>query len=551
MVKNISLLTKLSVKNFFADMDIYNKEKKKFNKKSIYFWLILIIIIAMFCVSDMVLNSLQEIGQTENFLNIFFTLIFIVLSFQSILICTNMFYFSKDIEDLLSFPIKPIELLMSKFNTILSMLYGTELLFMLIPMLLYGGSIGVGIDFYIKVLVVMFVLPIFPLLMVGILNLLLINFIKVIKNKNLFQVFTTTILIIFVIIAESVFIKNIIVNGQEMSETLISLDVITNVINKSTLIINPLIDFLNNKDILLNFIKIIVLILIPFLIFIFIGSRYYIKQVLKITYYKKNKQNKNIDIEKNIKICNIKMAYVKNEFNLIFRNMAFFIQYVFPVCMLLVSIVFIANYYKINLIDKNNEISEFLNSLSLDIEGYCWILGICQVFFSLTSISLTAISRQGKNAIFMKYIPVDLHLQFWLKSIPQNVINIIISIVLINIIKYIVPNISTVYLIIAFINLIFLSIINSNLMLIVDLKRPILNWKSEYEVIKQNNNKVFQYVLTIGIVWILMYFIKIFKGMELILSVLIITLVLIVIILIIDKYVNKKIKGGKLFNKIV
>lgn len=551
MIKNIILLTKLSVKNFLADMNIYDKEKKKFNKNSIFFWLILIIIIAICCVSNMVLNSLQEIGQIEIFPNMFFTLVFIVLLFQSILICTNMFYFSKDIEDLLALPIGPIELLMAKFNTILSILYGTEIVFMFIPMLLYGGVMDIGINFYIKLLVVMFILPIFPLLLVGILNLLLTSIIKIVKNKNVFQLFATIILIVLVIVAESVFIKNVISGDTEETATLIALNDITNVINNSMLIINPLIHFLNNTNILLDIIKIILLILIPFSVFIFIGNKYYIKQILKITYYKTNNQHKNMDIEKNTNINNIKIAYIKNEFNLIFKNMSFFIQYIFPISMLLISIAFMAIYYKINLIDKNSEILKFLNKLTLNVEGYCWILGICQVIFSLTTISLTAISRQGKNAVFMKYIPVDLYLQFWLKTIPQNVINIVSSIVLIIIIKYIIPSISNIYLILAFINVMLLSIINSNLMLIVDLKRPILNWKSEYEVTKQNNNKVFQYVLTIIIVLLLMYFIKILKEIKLILAVLIITLILVIIILIINRYVKEKIKKGKLFNNII
>ncbi len=49
--------------------------------------------------------------------------------------------------------------------------------------------------------------------------------------------------------------------------------------------------------------------------------------------------------------------------------------------------------------------------------------------FSISNISLTAISREGKNAIFSKYIPLDLYKQFLYKNVLQTILNIIVSII--------------------------------------------------------------------------------------------------------------------------
>ena len=87
-------------------------------------------------------------------------------------------------------------------------------------------------------------------------------------------------------------------------------------------------------------------------------------------------------------------------------------------------------------------------------------------------------------------------------------------------------------------------------MLIVDLKRPFLNWNTEYEVIKQNGNKLFQYVYTIVMVLLLMYFINIFDEINFKIAIVSITCVLVLLISIIDKYVRIQIKKNKLFNKI-
>ena len=84
-------------------------------------------------------------------------------------------------------------------------------------------------------------------------------------------------------------------------------------------------------------------------------------------------------------------------------------------------------------------------------------------------------------------------------------------------------------------------------MVFVDFIRPNLNWKSEYEALG-NNNKLFQYVLTIIIILILTYFNKIFSNIEIIKSCIFMILILIITILIINKIIKINIKN--LFKKI-
>ena len=87
-------------------------------------------------------------------------------------------------------------------------------------------------------------------------------------------------------------------------------------------------------------------------------------------------------------------------------------------------------------------------------------------------------------------------------------------------------------------------------MLIVDLKRPFLNWTAEYEVIKLNSNKLFQYIYTIAIVLILMYLSNVFEAVNLNIAIMIITSLLLLLIIFVDRYVNSEIKKNKLFNEI-
>lgn len=550
MIKNIIMLTKISTANFFQNFNVIDKQTKKINKKSSYFWILSIVLIAIFFVSYEVLDTLKEYGQTNIFLNIYMMFMFIIMLFQTILIYTNVFYFSKDIEILMPYPIKPIELLFAKFNTVLSLLYGTELIFMMLPMIMYGLDAKMTLLYFISLIVIIFLLPIFITLIIGIINVALIHLIKLIKNKNAYQLFITTLLISIIAIGEYFYIKNMAMSDKDLINTLISLNDISIYFNKSTIILNPLIGILQQEDIIANILKLLIVYSVLLIPYVYIGARTYFKTLLKTTVYNKKNKNRKINLEKKCKQKSLLKAYIENEWKYITKNILFLIQYIFPVTMLLIFGLIVSIYVKVNILSKNIEIAEFFNSLSLNIEGFCVILGLCQVLFSLPSVSLTAISRYGKNAYFVKYIPISLYKQFWLKNVLQIGISIVISCIVLFVIKFIMRQIPIIYIIALFVDALLINILNSNIMLIIDLKRPILNWENEYEVLKQNSNKFFHYVYTIAIVLLLMYLINILKTINFNIAIIGVTLIFVIVLLITNQYVRVQIRKNKLFEKI-
>ena len=85
-------------------------------------------------------------------------------------------------------------------------------------------------------------------------------------------------------------------------------------------------------------------------------------------------------------------------------------------------------------------------------------------------------------------------------------------------------------------------------MLVVDLRKPYLNWNSEHSVIKKNDYKSFQYVLTIVMILIYMYLSNIFKDVNVTSTLGIEIMIFIILFIIIDRIVKKK--SEWLFNKI-
>ena len=130
---------------------------------------------------------------------------------------------------------------------------------------------------------------------------------------------------------------------------------------------------------------------------------------------------------------------------------------------------------------------------------------------------------------------------------PQIIINNILILFILILIKIILPKFDLIYLFLIFIISNLFNIINSELMVLVDLWRPNLNWKSDYEATK-SNNKIFQYGFSVISILILVYFYKALKDIKLIYSCLLIILILFVFILLFNKII--KININKFFKKI-
>lgn len=562
-IKKIIDLTTIFLRDSYQNIDIINPKTHKLNKKSIFLWMLVILFLALLFVSDKIIKYLVASGQPEIFLNIYFLMMAILMIFQTILVCTNVFYFSKDLEFVLPLPISPIELLISKFGTLIFKLYISEIMFGVIPIFIYGIRTDASLLFFIYALIVFLLFPIFLALVVSMIMMFVMKISKFIKNKDVFQVVITFLLMAILLMMEYKVIGNIIVNNGQVEindesqilEKVVEFNDRIKESNKYFLVINPSVEILVNSNItsILPILELIVIDTVTFVIFIFIGKQTYLKDILKNTTYLINKSNKNanLNLQKKCKKKSIRKTYIFKEFKSLFRNPMFFMQCVYPALTWLITIVIMSIIImpKIEIALTNQEFRNMIGDLSFDITVVYMILGLMQVLFMTSTASLTAISREGKNAIVMKYMPVSFFKQFIYKGIPQIFINTISIIVILGIVRYAISSLSWNYIISIFVLAMLLNIINSYSMLLIDLLRPKLNWDTEYAVLKQNNNKIFQYVFTVLIIVLLIYLYKIFENVNLDIALLITGMLFVTIVLIINIVV--KIKQNELFKRII
>ena len=281
MIKNIFNLTKIFFKNSFQNPYIIDKETNKINKKSIFVWLIIIVMIAITYLSFEIIKMLVKINQPTIFLSVLFLILNIIMAFQIILASTNVYFFSKDLDMVLPLPIKAEELLIAKFNTILINLYFTELIFAIFPLIIYGILTSSGIIYYFYLIIVLLIFPILINLIVSIIMMFLIKLSKFIKNKDIFRIIITLIFISLVFLLEFKVFNNVIgkidnnsnIENEQIIEGISNFKMRLENINEYFLIINPTIKILNNYNKLNSIIyllKIILIELIFLILFIFI-----------------------------------------------------------------------------------------------------------------------------------------------------------------------------------------------------------------------------------------------------------------------------------------
>ena len=138
MNNRVISLTKIFLKDLTQNFKIFKNKKSKSIKESNFFWMIIIIAVAVAYISYKAIEVFVSVGQPQIFLNVYFIIFTIFLLMQIILTAMNVLFFSKDLEYILPMPISSTEILLAKYAVIIIMTYVSELLFM--------PSIGLTVD---------------------------------------------------------------------------------------------------------------------------------------------------------------------------------------------------------------------------------------------------------------------------------------------------------------------------------------------------------------------------------------------------------------------
>ena len=192
----------------------------------------------------------------------------IFLLFQASMTAISVFFYSKDLEYILPLPISTKEILLSKFNTLLLIVYIGEFVLGFIPLFIYGLMVANSIIYFFKMLVVLIIFPVLIVIVSSIFTMLLMKIFSFIKNKNMAQFLVTIVLLLGIFVLENTSmdnfsydieelnnIENVQMKEEKVEETF-------KTFGKNYIVVNPSISILSNENgFLESFIEVLKLLL--------------------------------------------------------------------------------------------------------------------------------------------------------------------------------------------------------------------------------------------------------------------------------------------------
>ncbi|WP_454053717.1 putative ABC transporter permease subunit [Clostridium sp. Marseille-Q7071] len=552
-MNKIYTLTKVLIKNGNQNYDS-SKKRNKFDSKLIAFLLLSLIL----CIPiGYFASSLYQMLETMNkeYLLISFSLSFvnisiILFSFTQII---TTFYYSNDIDKLLPLPLKPNEILCSKFVSVLIYQYSFCLILFLPFYVVYGIRASMGLAYYIYGVIIFTFTPIIPLVISSIIIMVIMSFTNLSKHKDRFKTISGIIAILFFFLINiGTQIYSRVSNSTENISNIIKndnnsiLNILYKVMFQIEIVTNSIINSGNAKG-FLNILLFIGSSIAFFLIFMFLANRLYLKGIVggSESFSKEKKltlQNYNKALRKNSPI----KSYVIKELKIIFRTPAYVTNCV--VYTLLFPLLFIVPLMIDNNISQLISEAKVMMSNTNDI-GI--ILGSITLLFLLqggSNIAATSsISREGENIIVAKYIPISYKLQILSKVISSVIINglSILAILIFFIILLTPPPVIIVLSIIIAILILFYG---SMLGVYINLKNPNLFWDDESKVVSKNRSLTM--LNFINLIFLVAYAIFVFLVNP---SLLLWTIVTLGIFIILNIILYKKLcnKGVKRFSKLL
>lgn len=542
-MKEVFLLTKILLKSSFNK----NSNKSKLARYLGFGLVYLYIASVIGYVSYEAISALKQIGQDAVFVNlcIVYMTVFIVMraAFTSI----NVLFFSKDIEFLLPLPIKPYKIVMAKINYLIISEYFLCGVILLPALIVYSVLMKLNFSFYILSILLILLLPIIPVVLVSLLLTIIMKFTNIFRNKDIVQYITIGITLILIVGLQGLTTTDSQITQEQLADSLLRANGLVEMYTKYFVTLKPVMNSILNYNTLYGIGQLLIFAfesIFTYGIVIFIASKFYINTAINTISSKNKKKFRNS--ETIFKENSGGKAYIKKEWKNLIRNPIYFMQCVIP------SIVFplfvlVTVYMTFKEMGISGEANPFE---TLNIEnplGAGILLSIMIFSFMFNFVSITGVSRDGKQAVFMKYIPINLQKQCLYKIMPGIILNLFPILYTIIGVKFLIPYTSIIFIGQIATIAIFFNIFNNYLMLIIDLKHPKLEWMTEYAVVKQNFNMVYE----MGIYILEAIFVVIFgaciPNTELFI---VIALILgIMLIRYIEKYINKNEK--KLFKQII
>lgn len=424
------------------------------------------------------INPLKEIGQEHMSIYLLLNISSALIFMTSIAYIINILYFSNDMEHIIPFPFKPREIFASKLIVIY--LYELMIAGMLcLPgFITYGVELNQGILYYFLALIVFIFIPVIPIILLAIIDIILAHFLKINKYQNYFKIASTIIILVVVFGFQMNMNSNMSANGEYDANYIFEMcNNIKSIMPYNLQVVSRAFENVGSFSSIVSLIWFIVMNIALVLITVFAFDKIYMNTIyLGTGVISKHNKKEKIKLRRNNSFYSI----VEVELKKLFRNVTFFIQCVLPTTfmpILILATTLTAQGQNLDFDIASNPVVKMLFAFL-----------IVQFFMMMNQISATAISRDGeKEAGYFKSLPIKKSKLLEAKAMPSIYVGLFSLIISIGFCFFIF-NLNVLEFVFLIISGILLNYIQSYLFIIIDIKKPKLQWESELAVIKQNMN---------------------------------------------------------------
>lgn len=484
-MSRLKIITKYFIRNALDEMFGNSKIKPVF-----------IVALAIFVVSMISMpftimvaegyESFHSMGQEGVLLAVMLSLGTSVTFLFSIYTVMNIFYFSNDIEVILPLPFKSSEIVFGKFTAVLLNMYiYTSML--VIPLIAYGVASKANLIYYLYAMIALIVIPILPMILASLVCMALMRFTGLSKHKDAFRMLTGCIALILIVAfnfftsssGNSMTSEQIMQKFSEGNNTM--MDMMTGVFITNKFLSYGLLYNNELKGLFYILIALVISIVI-FILYYNIGGKLYLKGIIGISeaYSKRENILESGKANKLIKTNSPLKALVQKDIKILIRTPQFFINCIAMIFYMpaIMGVAFLSG----------GKLTEFRTFLS---DGTKWYgMAIVIAFIAGTSCIMaggagaTALSREGKDFIISRYIPVDYKTQLHSKILSSLCINefgaVIVAILLI------LAGASPILVVLGIIASLGAILLITLFGMYMDFRSPKLDWENERAMFKNN-----------------------------------------------------------------
>ena len=423
-------------------------------------------------------DGLSELGLGALFCRLALFAVAMILSIVSAFLLINVFCFSKDIEHLLLFPVRPCDIFTGKYITVILLCYGIEILLLLPACIIqtqYLGNVSAIIT-YISAAAILPHIAVFPL---AVLVTICLKFAMLLKRMRTLLV-AAGIMVYFA----GGLISVLLSNGQ--------IDAERDLLNWVNDFIVPF-PFYNSYIRFHPGLKLFCIILAA----VFIGGYYYLSHLVI------GKKYAIYDKEGRIRLKAMKYnsssklrSYFKKEYQTFFRDPAYVINGLFGI---FITPFLLTLSFRISAdAESIEQIRALVSAPEFSFYAVLFALAVIVLTSAINVVASSSFSREGGSFWITKIIPYPLKQQAFVKALFSTSISMMGIIINCLIFKFYFHYGFIQIGVIALVGILFAALWNL-IGVFIDMKRPKLEWTNETEAIKQNVNVVLSILLCIAI----------------------------------------------------